>query len=312
MIMKKFLLSLAFPLLMVTLAPYATRGQEIDQDRLLRMRDSLDRLLVINPTASAILVKQRELELYSFNSFLSSTQFNDKTGSNANLAGKQLLFNSLLQLNYGVSRNRRVNLGVDVNFRAYRFDIDKGSNVFSLFENNSANTSAVTYAGPRVRVQPFRRVNRFTYQSYVWLPVGPKENQVALGTDKVNWGNTFFYYKYFTDKLGFFSQLNFALAFPSANSPTSSKTQFYLPVSVSLAYVATRKDILFGTLSYSWTNLDVSKISEGADSDFVQYTLGYQHIFSKRFFFNASYTGTLMARNYGMWSGGNVCVRYVF
>ena len=294
------------------LAALSSQAQEIDQDKLLHMRDSLDNLLVINPTASAILVKKRELELYSFNSFLTSTQFNDKTGSNANLAGKALLFNSLFQINYGLFRNRRVNLGVDVNFRSYRYDIDKSSKVFSLFQNHDGNSTAVSYVGPRIRVQPFRRVHNFTYQSYVWLPVGPKETQVALGSSKVNWGNTFFFYKYFTDKLGFFSQLNFALAFPSANSESGAKTEFYLPVSVSLSYVVTRKDLLFGTLSYSWTNVDISKISEGADSDFVQYGLGYQHIFSRRFFANASYTGTLMARNYGKWSGANVCLRYVF
>ncbi|MBL0743858.1 hypothetical protein [Chryseolinea lacunae] len=287
-------------------------AQNIDQDKLLRMRDSLDNLLVINPSASAILVKRRELELYSYNSFLSSKQFNDKTGSNANLAGKQLLFNSLFQINYGASRNRRFNIGVDVNFRAYRYDIDKNSQVISLFKDNPGNERSVTYVGPRVRLQPFRRANNFTFQSYVWIPVAQKELQTSLGSNKVNWGNTLFFYKYFSPKLGIFTQLNFAFAFPSGNSETGSKTEFYLPASVSLSYVATRKDLLFATLSYSWTNTDVSHVTEGADSDFVQYGAGYQHLFSKHFFVNASYTGTLMARNYGMWSGVNVCVRYVF
>jgi len=287
-------------------------AQNIDQDKLLRMRDSLDNLLMISPTASAILVKKKELEIFSFNSFLSSSQFNDKQGNNSNLLGKSILFNSLLQLNYGLSRNRRFNVGLDVSYRAYRYDPDKNATLFSVFESNPDNVRSVAYVGPRVRIQPFNKLKNFTYQSYAWIPVAKSTRQASLGTSRVNWGNTFFYYRYFNNKIGLFAQANFTLAFPTDNSGENATTEFYMPLSLSLSFVATRKDIFFGSLSYSWVNYDFSKFTEGADSDFSQYGIGYQRIFSRRFFASINYTGTLFARNSGMYSGFNVGIRYLY
>jgi hypothetical protein len=96
-------------------------AQDIDQDRLIRMRDSLDNLLMINPTASAILVRRGEIEFYSFNTLRSSTQFNDKQGNNSNLGGKYVLFHSLFQVNYGISKNRRLNVGLDASYQSLAF-----------------------------------------------------------------------------------------------------------------------------------------------------------------------------------------------
>lgn len=297
---------------LITLIMASASYAQINNNRLLRMRDSLDYLLMVNPTSSAILVKKGELELYSFNSLISSSQFNDRQGNNSNLAGKQLLFNSLLQVNYGFARNRRLNFGMDVSYRAYRYDLDKNASVFSLFESNPENVRSVTYAGPRIRVQPFRKIKNFTYQSYLWIPIAKDSRQTALGSSKSNWGHTFFWYRYFNSKIGVFGQANFAFAFPGKNSPEGAKTEFYMPLSASVSFVATRKDIFFGSLSYSWINDDVSNVTEGADSDFSQYGLGYQRVISKRFFANISYTGTLFSRNSGNWSGVNLGVRYLY
>lgn len=307
--MKQKVTSLVLVMLLLTSAAgYA----QINNNRLLRMRDSLDYLLLVNPSSSAILVKKGELEIYSFNTLLSSSQFNDKQGNNSNLLGKQLLFNSLLQLNYGIARNRRFNVGLDVSYRAYRYDLDKNASVFSLFESNPQNVRSVTYAGPRVRIQPFRKIRNLTYQSYVWIPIAKDTRQGALGSTKINWGHTVFWYRYFNSKIGVFGQANFAFAFPGKNSAAGAKTEFYLPLSASVSFVATRKDIFFGSLSYSWTNEDIGNITEGADSDFSQYGLGYQRIISKRFFANISYNGTIFSRNTGKWSGVNLGVRYLY
>lgn len=296
---------------MLIMAAVTTFAQ-INNDRLLRMRDSLDYLLLANPTSSAILVKKREIELYSFNSFLSSSQFNDKQGNNSALPGKQLLFNSLFQVNYGLARNRRFNVGLDVSYRAYRYDLDKSASVFSLFESNPDNVRSVAYAGPRIRIQPFRKIKNFTYQSYIWIPVAKNSRQAALGSTKTNWGHTFFWYRYFNSNIGVFGQANFAFAFPGKNSEEGATTEFYLPLTASVSFVATRKDIFFGSLSYSWTNYDISNVIEGADSDFSQYSLGYQRVISRRFFVNVSYSGTIFSRNAGKWNGFNFGIRYLY
>lgn len=287
-------------------------AQGIDQDKLIRMRDSLDNLLIVNPTTSAILVKQHELELYSFSSLLNNTTFNDKQGNSTNFDGKQILFNSTFQINYGVSRNKRINMGVDLNYRAYRYDANEGSPATSIFKNDAQNAGAFTYAGLRVRVQPFKRLYNFTYQSNIWLPVASAENQTSLNASKVNWGNTFFYYKYFQNKIGLFTQANFTIALPGANSEADAKTEMYIPLNATLSYVANRKNILFGSLSYSWITTDISKTFEGGDSDFAQFGIGYQRVFTRNFSLMLNYNGTIMSRNYGSWNGLNLGIRYLY
>ncbi len=287
-------------------------AQGIDGAKLIRMRDSLDNLLIVNPTTSAILVRKHEIELYSFSSLLNNTKFNDKQGSSTNFDGKQILFNSTFQINYGISRNKRVNVGIDLNYRAYRYDADEGSPSTSIFKSDAQNAGAFTYAGLRVRLQPFKRVYNFTYQSNVWLPVASAENQTALNASKVNWGNTFFYYKYFKNKIGLFTQANLTIALPGANSGADAKTEMYIPLNATVSYVANGKNILFGSLSYSWITTDISKTFEGGDSDFAQFGAGYQRIFTRNFSVMLNYTGTLMSRNYGSWNGLNVGIRYLY
>ena len=182
----------------------------------------------------------------------------------------------------------------------------------SIFKNDAQNAGAFTYAGLRVRLQPFKRVYNFTYQSNLWVPVASAENQTALNASKVNWGNTFFYYKYFKNKIGLFTQANLTIALPGANSGADDKTEMYIPLNATLSYVANRKNILFGSLSYSWITTDISKTFEGGDSDFAQFGIGYQRVFTRNLSLMFNYNGTIMSRNYGSWNGLNVGIRYLY
>jgi hypothetical protein len=294
----------------------AQRNNSIDQKRLLKMRDDLDNLLVANKSGSAILVKQGEIELYSFNSFLSCDEMHDKNGNNANLRGNLIQFSSQFQFNVGLSKTRRVNVGADLIYSSYRQDLSGRSSVFSIFKGDSRNVSAFTYAGPRIRVQPFRRLYNFSYQTYLWLPIASDARQRLLGSSKTNWGHSLFFYKYYNQKVGIFAQANFTFAFPLGREDdqddleeVNDKTEFYLPVSFTTSYVASKKNIFFASLSYSRINKDVSTIMEGADSDFVQYGLGYQRIFTKKLFANINYSGTILARNYGSWENITLGIR---
>ena len=277
------------------------------------MRDDLDNLLVANRSGSAILVKQGEVELYSFNSFLNSEKSFDKNGKNANFHGKLIQFTSQFQVNVGLSKTRRVNVGADLIYSSYRQDITTSNSVFSIFNNDPQTVSAFTYAGLRLRLQPFKRLYNFSYQTYVWLPIANENRRRLLGSGKTNWGNTLFFYKYFNQKVGIFAQANFTMAFPSGSSDDDdeeNEIEFYLPVSLTTSFVASKKNIFFASISYGRINKDMSQVMEGADSDFVLYGVGYQRIFTKRFFANINYTGTLMARNYGSWENLTVGIRY--
>jgi hypothetical protein len=287
-----------------------TKAQEINANKLLRLRDSLDNILVVNPSASAILAKHKEVELFSFSGFSQNSQHFDKQGNAVSFSGKQLLFNSLLQVNYGLSRNRRINVGIDLNYRAYRFSNDVGESTFSVFD--ATGTQALTYVGLRLRTQPFQRVKTFNYQTNVWFPVASPDTQLALNTHKLNWGHTFFFYKYLSNRVGLFTQANLTFAIPGSNSRVQEKTELYVPVNISLSYVVNPKNIFFTSGIYSWITTDISKTMEGGDSDFSQVVIGYQRVVTRKFFLMLNYNTTVTSRNYGKWSGLNVGLRLLY
>ncbi|HCZ37179.1 MAG TPA: hypothetical protein DHV26_14755 [Cytophagales bacterium] len=297
-------------LLCIFAVSVAAKAQDIDANKLLRLRDSLDNVLVVNPSASAILAKHKEVEFFSFNSLSQNSQHFDKQGNAVSFSGKQILFNSLLQINYGLSRNRRVNVGIDLNYRAYRFSSDASESSLSVFD--ASGTQALTYAGVRLRVQPFKRHKTFNYQTNLWFPVANPDSQLALNTHKVNWGHTFFYYKYLNKRIGLFTQANLTIAIPGSNSSVEDKTELYVPVNVSLSYVVNPKNIFFTSGVYSWITTDISKTLEGGDSDFTQVAIGYQRVVTKKFFLMLNYNTTLTSRNYGKWSGLNAGLRLLY
>jgi hypothetical protein len=296
-------------ILLVSLTAQTLYGQDINAEKLIRMRDSLDNLLMVNLSTSAILIKKGEVELFSFNNLISNSSFNDKQGNPTAFTGNQVLYNSILQINYGLSRNRRVNLGLDLNYRSYRYDPTGESSLGSVFGNDPLNTNGFTYAGLRLRWQPFKNLHGFNYQANVWFPTASAGLQQSLGSTRVNVGNTFFFYKYFNNKVGLFTQANATLAFPGVNTTTSDKVELYLPISGTLSYVLGRKNIFFGSLSYSWITLDLDKTTEGGDSDFVQTMVGYQRVVTRDFFFMINYSTTIASRNYGEWSGWGLGLR---
>lgn len=298
----KFILSFVLALATVPLCV----GQ-IDEGRLIRMRDSLDNLLIVNPTSSAILVEKGQVEFYSFNSLLISNRFNDRDGQNSNIPGSQLYFSNISQLNFGLSKLRRFNAGIDVCFSAYRYSLDKEQTYTAVFDDGAV--SALTYVGPRIRVQPFRNVRRFNIQVYSWIPVADAATQQALNTSRVVTGATFFYYKYILSKLAISLQANTSINIPGENSEESATPALNLPLSFAVSYAPSQKNIFFASGSYVRMNEDISTFMEGADSDYVMVGAGYQHIFFRTVFLNISYNTTLMARNYGTWSGLNAGIR---
>ncbi|MEJ1238058.1 hypothetical protein WBG78_08015 [Chryseolinea sp. T2] len=291
----------------------AQQNRHLSDARLLKMLDSLDRLLVANTRASATLVKLGQVELYSSNSFQSTDFQFDKDGNSANYQGRAHIFNSFLQVNIGVSKKRRVNVGLEGMYRRYRYDFQGDKDMFSILQNDTTTLQNFTYAGARVRVQPFRQLYNFTWHSFLWAPLGSKDKQQQLRTTKYVWGNTLFWYKYFNPSVGIMANASGMVMMPSASTPAEDNdTEFLYNFGVTLSVIPIRKNILFGIVSYSRSNKDIGTLFEGADTDFLEVGGGYQRTFSKRFFANVSYTTVALAHNFSKWNQLNVGVRYLF
>ena len=178
----------------------AQRNKAIDQKRLLKMRDDLDNLLVANKAGSAILVKQGEVELYSFNSFLSCEKLYDKNGNNANLRGNLIQFSSQLQFNVGLSKTRWINVGADVIYTSYRQDLTGKSSVFSIFEGIRGMSALLPMLGHGVEYNRSGAYTTLVIRRISGFPLQAMHARGCWEAVRLTGEHSFFFYKYYNQK----------------------------------------------------------------------------------------------------------------
>lgn len=124
---------------------------------------------------------------------------------------RQTFFTSTLDIFTGVGKNRRVNLGLLLEFRSNTTD---GRGIFDFLsfdgEEGTARSGFTSFA-PAIKFVPFRNVNNFSVQSAFFIPLvdNETENGVFLDQNGFTWQNRFFYdYTFPQRKWQIFSEIN--------------------------------------------------------------------------------------------------------
>ena len=156
----------------------------------------------------------------------------------------------LLQVTYGITKNKRINVGLDISFRSSGRSNDSTiSGVAPAFAYKNAPDSRVgiTSAGVRVKVQPFKNVADFSIQSTFSMPTikhpegyytsNPSENLYWADWDRNTWWNQIFYTKTFGD-FQLFTEMDFLFRFRRDESQIG---MLDLPASVFLSYFPTKR-----------------------------------------------------------------------
>ncbi len=129
---------------------------------------------------------------------------------------RNVFFTSTLDIFTGVGENRRVNLGVLLEFRSNTIG-GRGLFDFLSFDGEEGTArSGFTSFAPAIKFVPFKNVNNFSIQSAFFIPLvdNETENGVFLDQDGFIWQNRFFYDHTFPgNKWQIFSELNSELNF---------------------------------------------------------------------------------------------------
>ena len=129
---------------------------------------------------------------------------------------RNVFFTSTLDIFTGVGENRRVNLGVLLEFRSNTIG-GRGLFDFLSFDGEEGTArSGFTSFAPAIKFVPFKNVNNFSIQSAFFIPLvdNETENGVFLDQDGFIWQNRFFYDHTFPGKKWqIFSELNSELNF---------------------------------------------------------------------------------------------------
>lgn len=160
----------------------------------------------------------------------------------------------LLQVTYGITKNKRINIGVDLSFRSSGQSSDStisGLAPAFAYKNASDSRVGLTSAGLRVKVQPFKNVADFSIQSTFSIPTikhpeglsssDPSENLFWADWDRYTWWNQLFYTKTWGD-VQLFTEMDFLFRFKRNESQIG---MLDLPASVFVSWFPTKRVTLY-------------------------------------------------------------------
>jgi opacity protein-like surface antigen len=273
------------------------------------MKDSLSNLNLLIPAVSSVMMNKNQLEINLFNTLLSATKSRNSNGELFELNARSTYLFNIVQLNYGISKNARWNVGMDFNLTSARID-SKTSSMFKVFGSDDSGTGrfarAITSIGPRVRWKPFMKNYRFTVQSGLLLPVmNNPEKTYLLGENQVYLQSQMLYNFTVSERVFIFSQLGFQHGFKT--NDTSAK--FFPSLTGYGGYYLPRNLIVFSLLNYTPFYMKDNNWNYFASA--LQLGGGVQYRLSENLLINGYYTNYIGGTSYPNFNSYSIGLRYV-
>ncbi|MDX2362243.1 MAG: DUF547 domain-containing protein [Crocinitomicaceae bacterium] len=274
-------------------------------------------------TAGSLLGKGK-MDITLFNTLYTE---NENNWQGVHYSGYRATFvTHLLQYTIGVTKNKRFNIGLDVNFRSNGRSSDPsygGIKQAFAYKNNDSTRVGVTSVGLRLKFQPFKSVTNFSLQSTLYAPTikhpegysGPDEQNLSWADwNRITWWNQFFYSKTFASgKMQLFTELDFLFRFKIHESQIGALD---IPVSVFLSYFPSKKITIYAMTQH------VQRFANNYSSDPVitdwvsgaDYTvsgLGFKYQILPNLNVELLYTKFWRSRNGGLGETFNLGIKYL-
>ncbi len=237
---------------------------------------------------------------------------------------RETFYSSLLQFTYGTSKNARFNLGFDLKFGGSgKSSVDDFSKITRAFEfkNDDSTRVGLSYAGPRVKIQPLKSEPNFTIQSSLLFPtINSGEGRVAdsngngalyfLEWNRVQWWTQFFYVRDFK-KSQLFLEVDVWYRIGYKENQASAVD---LPVTAIYSYFPTSKTTVYGLVSHVTRNqYNPNSYNDGITTaaNFSTAGLGLKYQMTSKINLELLYTKFLRGTNSGLGNTFNIGIRYV-
>jgi hypothetical protein len=255
-------------------------------------------------TPSALL-RPGEFELKIFNNLYTQTAFFNEDGDRQEQNTRSVFFSGIFNFLLGVRPD--VNIGVDVYLKSVKYD-DASASPFALFANSAGASSRTefTHIGPKIKISPFRALNRLAIQSTLLIPLasdldgGENNEKPFLDINGIQWWNQFFYdYPFLND---FLAYLELGLFFRF----DPQYRDFFTPLKAFLNYYPSDNWTLYlaSELTPSWDGFSWS-------SYYGQLGLGLKYQIIKNLELEVLYTNFLIGKNQGAGETFNLGFRLV-
>ncbi|MAK35990.1 MAG: hypothetical protein CMC15_07420, partial [Flavobacteriaceae bacterium] len=204
---------------------------------------------VIQNLTPSKLIAKGQFDLKWFNNLYTQTESTFTEGREP----RETFFTSTLEGYTGVSDNKRVNLGVILEFRSNVIADRPALDVFSFDGERGTARSGLTSVAPSVKFVPFERLSNFSIQSSVFIPLVDTEVEEGVFLDQKGyiWQNRFFYdYTFAGDAFQLFTELNTELSLGDTNESFANNSLNLTP-GVFFSYFPSSKFTVLALVQHS-------------------------------------------------------------
>lgn len=210
--------------------------------------DDIKRSIIQEYTPS-ILLKKGQWDIKLFNNLYTETRAT--FGGAESDINRNTFFTSTLDIFTGISENRRINLGLLLEFRSNVIGGRDVLDVFSFDGELGTARSGFTSFAPAIKFNPIKSLGNFTIQSAFHIPLVDNETEdgVFLDQNGFIFQNRFFYdYSFSEGDWQLFTELNTEYSFPEESSFAGNSLR--LIPGMFLSYFPTSKFTVLGFVQH--------------------------------------------------------------
>lgn len=282
------------------------------------------------------MLKKNQIEFQLYNNLYTQTSFRNNDRKKVNLGVRENYFTGLINILYGVSEDRKWNVGLNLNLRTVRIDQKESSPlaVLTFRKNDRKNRSGISSLGPTIKLAPFKS-SSISIKSSFLIPI-TKDNegieQIIVDSQSVNrfpffdwdrftWWNQFFFDKNLGLKWQLFLEgdLLFRFAKSADSYPDNNPRENYLdtPLSGFISYFPSGNTTVYLMLQYS-PRFGLNKIegnqrvnSFNVQGDFAQAGIGLKYQITGKIGLEVLYSNFFTSANQGAGNTFNLGFRYI-
>lgn len=260
----------------------------------------------------SVLLQKGQIEYNLFNSLYSQTKIRDVIGHDVPLGERQSFLRNTFALLYGISENKKINIGFETNLVTARYTTPDKS-IFSFFGKSQGDykKTMLSSIGPKIKITPFENIGFLSIQSTLLFPVSNVEEGRFTDHDRTSWITQVFFDKSLSDKMRLFLEIGLLYRFKKLEAHNNF---FRTPFSAIISYFPTSKSTIFGSFQHAPA---FGKVFSETSSKFGQIRwfstlgLGAKYQVTNSLGLELSYSNFFKSRNDGAGSTINLGVRII-
>lgn len=276
----------------------------------------------------SVILKKGQIDITAYNNLYTQKAYRGGNRELISINGRASYYTLLFQTLYGISKNGRLNIGIDANVKSVYLNSNAKSTGFELFGFNGDSfnqRTVLSTIGPKIKATPFKKLSHFSFQSAFWIPLvsnleGDDGISPWLDHDKYTFWTQFFYDKNIKDRWQLFYEIDvLARIAKNANSyfnGIAKRSNVSFPASFFVNYFPTDKMTAYAMLQYSPTFQNFTNTSTGVTefaltSDYAQTGVGLKFQLTSSLNLELSATKFFTALNGGAGKTFNLGLKFL-